>query len=107
MQCCQDVKCSAVSVCLYDNIQYLIQQLKYQYLHVCILYFRCECLKYLIGEFSKNDLLDKTQAQLLINKRYGKKKNMTKAWQTTNLVTGEENGKIHMPFSNEEIIATY
>ncbi|XP_022343431.2 mediator of RNA polymerase II transcription subunit 24-like isoform X1 [Crassostrea virginica] len=30
---------------------------------------KCECLKYLIGEFSKNDLLDKTQAQLLINKR--------------------------------------
>ncbi|XP_048736976.1 mediator of RNA polymerase II transcription subunit 24-like isoform X2 [Ostrea edulis] len=30
---------------------------------------KCECLKYLVGEFSKNDLLDKTQAQMLQNKR--------------------------------------
>ncbi|XP_061198259.1 mediator of RNA polymerase II transcription subunit 24-like isoform X2 [Saccostrea echinata] len=30
---------------------------------------KCECLKYLVGEFSKNDLLDKNQTQLLLNRR--------------------------------------
>lgn len=30
---------------------------------------KCECLKFLIGEFSKNDLLDKAQTQQLMNRR--------------------------------------
>lgn len=30
---------------------------------------KCECLKFLVGEFSKNDLLDKAQTQQLLNRR--------------------------------------